>query len=213
MNTDALIDRLAEDAAPVRAGATVRVLLAGLGLGALVSSVLMVAWLGIRPDLGAAMQTAAYWMKFFYTLALAGFGFWTIERLSRPGAQAGLQGLFDVLPALLLAVVAYLQWSAAPVQEHHALMMGRSHTVCPWRIAILSLPIFASVFWSLQRLAPTKPVLAGAAAGLLAGAAGAFIYAFHCDESAAPFVLLWYTAGIALVGVAGGSLGRFLLRW
>jgi hypothetical protein len=92
-------------------------------------------------------------------------------------------------------------------------MMGRSHTVCPWRIAILSLPIFASVFWSLRRLAPTKPVLAGAAAGLLAGAAGAFVYAFHCDESAAPFVVLWYTVGIALVGLAGGLLGRFLLRW
>ena len=92
-------------------------------------------------------------------------------------------------------------------------MMGHSHTVCPWRIVILSLPVFASVFWSLQKLAPTRPVLAGAAAGLLAGAAGAFVYAFHCDESAAPFVVLWYTAGIALVGLAGGLIGRFLLRW
>jgi hypothetical protein len=213
MNTDALIERLTESVVPVRSLAVTRALLSGLGAGAIVSFVVMVAWLGIRPDLGAAMQTTAYWMKFFYTLALAGFGFWTVERLSRPGAQAGLQGLFDAMPVLLLAVVAYLQWSAAPVEEHRALMMGRSHTVCPWRIAILSLPIFASVFWSLQRLAPTKPVLAGAAAGLLAGAAGAFIYAFHCNESAAPFVALWYTVGIALVGVAGGLLGRFLLRW
>lgn len=213
MNTEALIDRLSEQFVPVRPGAVVRALLAGLGAGALVSFVTMAIWLGIRPDLGAAMQTTAYWMKFLYTLALAGFAFWTVERLSRPGARANLQGLFDAFPVLLLAVIAYLQWSAAPAEEHHALMMGRSHTVCPWRIAILSLPIFAGVFWSLRKLGPTKPVLAAAAAGLLAGAAGAFIYAFHCDESAAPFVVLWYTFGIALVGIAGGLLGRFLLRW
>jgi hypothetical protein len=213
MNTDALIERLSEHVAPVRAGTMVRVLLGSLGAGAFVSFAMMVIWLGIRPDLGAAMHTTAYWMKFFYTLALAGFGFWTVERLSRPGASAGLQGLLDMLPVLLLAVVAYLQWCAAPVEEHRALMMGHSHTVCTWRIVILSLPAFAGVFWSLRKLAPTKPALTGATAGLLAGAAGAFIYAFHCDESAAPFVALWYTFGIALVGMAGGLLGRFLLRW
>jgi len=213
MKTGTLIDRLSEHVAPVRPGMAVRTLLAGLGVSALVSFVTMMIWLGIRPDFHAAMHTPAYWMKFFYTLALAGLGFWTVERLSRPGARANLQGLFETLPVLLLAAVAYLQWSAAPVAEHHALMMGRSHTVCPGRIVILSLPFFVGLFWSLRKLAPTRPILTGAAAGLLAGAAGAFVYAFHCDESAAPFVVMWYTFGIALAGVAGGLLGRFLLRW
>jgi hypothetical protein len=55
--------------------------------------------------------------------------------------------------------------------------------------------------------------MTGAIAGLLAGATGAFIYAFHCDESAAPFVALWYTIGISLVGLLGAALGRILLRW
>ena len=50
-------------------------------------------------------------------------------------------------------------------------------------------------------------------AGLLAGAFGAWIYAFHCDESAAPFVIIWYTLGIAAIGALGGLLGRTLLRW
>ena len=213
MNTDTLIDRLSERAIPVGPAMAVWTLFAGLGAGALVSFVTMMIWLGLRPDLGAAMHTTAYWMKFFYTLALAGFGFWTVERLSRPGARANLQSLFETLPVLLLAAAAYLQWSAAPAAEHRGLMMGHSHTVCPWRIVILSLPVFVGVFWSLRKLAPTKPILAGAAGGLLSGAVGAFIYAFHCDESAAPFVALWYTFGIALVGVAGGLLGRFLLRW
>ncbi len=62
-------------------------------------------------------------------------------------------------------------------------------------------------------LAPTRPALAGAAAGLAAGALGAFIYAFHCDESAAAFVALWYTFGIVSVGAIGAVAGRVLLRW
>jgi hypothetical protein len=213
MKTDALIDRLSQDAAPVRGGAVAGALLGGLGAGAVASFVLMIAWLGIRPDLGAAMHTVMYWMKSSYTLALAGFAFWTVERLSRPGARAGLPGALELVPVLLLAAVAFLRWSSVPPQEHRLLLMGHSHTVCPWRIVALSLPVFAGVFWSLRRLAPTRPVVAGAAAGLLAGAAGAFIYAFHCDESTAPFVMVWYTVGIVLVGIAGGLLGRFLLRW
>jgi hypothetical protein len=91
--------------------------------------------------------------------------------------------------------------------------MGSSHQVCPWRITILALPIFVGVFWSLRTLAPTRSWISGAAAGLLAGAAGAFIYAFHCDESAAAFVALWYTIGIAAVGLLGAAVGRLLLRW
>jgi hypothetical protein len=92
-------------------------------------------------------------------------------------------------------------------------MMGASSNVCPWRIALLSLPLFAGAFWSLSKLAPTRPIVAGTMAGLLAGAFGAWIYAFHCDESAAPFVVIWYTLGIAAVGALGGALGRFVLRW
>jgi hypothetical protein len=65
----------------------------------------------------------------------------------------------------------------------------------------------------MRSLAPTRLTLAGAVAGLLAGAAGTFIYAFHCNESAAPFVVIWYTLGIAAVGVLGALMGRSLLRW
>ena len=80
-------------------------------------------------------------------------------------------------------------------------------------IAGLSLPLFAGLFWSLRRLAPTRLTQAGAAAGLLAGSAAATIYAFHCTESTATFIAIWYTAGIALTTLMGAALGRFLLRW
>ena len=91
--------------------------------------------------------------------------------------------------------------------------MGRSANVCAFLIALISLPLFAGVFWALRQLAPIRLTRAGAAAGLLAGATGATIYAFHCTESAAPFVAIWYTAGIALTTLIGAALGRWVLRW
>ena len=213
MKTDALIERLSDGVAPVGARAAARTLLTGLGAGALASIALMIVWLGIRPDLMQAMGTASYWMKFFYTLLFALSGLWTLERLSRPGARADTQAFVEALPFVLLALLAAMQLMSAPTSERMPLMMGGSADVCPWRIAILALPIFAGGFWSLRKLAPTRPVTAGAAAGLAAGALGAFIYAFHCTESAMPFVALWYTFGIAAVGILGAVLGRWALRW
>jgi hypothetical protein len=213
MNTDALIERLSQNAEPVRAGAVLRRLSLGVALGGAVSFVLMVAWLGIRPDLMTAMGTAAYWMKFLYTLLFAVSGLWTLERLSRPGASARSRMILEALPFAALAAWAAMRLMMAPADVRMPMLMGSSHQVCPWRIAILALPVFTGVFWSLRGLAPTRPWIAGAAAGLLAGAAGAFVYAFHCDENAAAFVALWYTLGIAAVGALGAFVGRLLLRW
>jgi hypothetical protein len=42
---------------------------------------------------------------------------------------------------------------------------------------------------------------------------GAFAYAFHCTDDAAPFVLVWYGIGIGLCGLAGRLLGPRALRW
>jgi len=42
---------------------------------------------------------------------------------------------------------------------------------------------------------------------------GIWIYSFHCDETAIPFLAVWYTLGIAAVGALGAVTGRSLLRW
>ncbi|HSV58580.1 MAG TPA: NrsF family protein, partial [Variovorax sp.] len=66
---------------------------------------------------------------------------------------------------------------------------------------------------ALKGLAPTRPALAGAAAGIMAGGAGATVYALHCPELAAPFLAVWYVAGMLIPVVAGALIGPRLLRW
>jgi hypothetical protein len=213
MRTDALIESLSARGAPVRRHAALRALALWTGLGIALSFALMLAWLGPRPDLAQAAATGPYWMKFFYTLLFAAGAFWTVERLARPGASSRAQMIVEALPFAILAALALARLMTAPPAMRMPMTMGGSSDVCPWRIAILALPILAGAILGLRRLAPTRPVLAGAAAGLFAGAAGAFVYAFHCGESTMPFVAVWYTLGIVVAGVIGAASGRLLLRW
>jgi hypothetical protein len=47
----------------------------------------------------------------------------------------------------------------------------------------------------------------------LAGAAGASVYAFHCVEYTAPFILIWYTSGMVVAALIGAGISRWALRW
>ena len=42
---------------------------------------------------------------------------------------------------------------------------------------------------------------------------GAAAYAFYCPDDSLPFIAIWYGAPIALITLAGASLGPRLLRW
>jgi hypothetical protein len=212
MRTDNLITLLAEELTPVCPGEVFRLLGLGLTGGMVVSAAIMVPWLGLRPDMSDAMMTTPFWIKFAYTLVLAVCGFWLVARQARAGAAApgAILGGALILAAMVGLAVMQLAPQDAP---RHALIMGASANVCTRNIFVLSLPIFAGLLWAMRQLAPTRLVLAGASAGLLAGAAGAWVYAFHCDESAAPFMAIWYTLGIAAAGLLGAAVGRWALRW
>jgi hypothetical protein len=213
VQTAELIDQLASEAAESRPRLALVRFSAVILAGCAASFIVMLAWLGIRPDLIAALFTTGYWIKFFYTLALAMLLFWLAERLARPAAAAARPARMLLIPLITIAAFAVAQLVEAAPQARTHLMMGASARLCPWRIIALSVPILIAAIVGMRRLAPTRPVAAGLAAGLLAGAAGAWIYAFHCDEGAAPFIAIWYTLGIAAVGALGCLSGKWMLRW
>ncbi len=213
MKTVDLIAALASDASPTSRHAVGRTLGLGLAVGLVVSVAMMVLWLGVRADLMHAMMTGPFWMKFAYALSVAVLGFGLIDRLARPDGEGGVFGPLILAPLAIMAALAGYQLVGAPEELRMKLMLGGSYQVCARNIVILSAPIFFGLFWALRALAPTRLILAGAVAGVLAGAAGTLIYAFHCTESAAPFVAIWYTLGIVAVGAFGALLGRSVLRW
>jgi hypothetical protein len=211
--TSEVIDALAGDLRPVAEGTVARTIALGVGGGLLVSAAMMLAWLGVRPDFAAAMTTGLFWVKFAYTLLLVAAGLSSVGRLARPAGQAQAASVAVIVLVAGIAILAGEQLAMAPRAERDHLILGATAETCPWNIMILSLPIFLGSVWALRRLAPTRLTIAGLAAGLGAGAAGAWIYSFHCGESAIPFVAVWYTLGIALMSLCGAISGRYLLRW
>lgn len=210
---DDLIDRLATDLRPVPRNLLDRRLALGLATGMLAAALLMLAWLGPRPDLATAIATPIFWAKFAFTLVLTIAGFAAARKLSRPAGRLRNAAIATVAIIAVTGIAGIVQMMNAAPGEVRNLIMGGSALLCPFYIVALSGPIYVVSILVMRRLAPTNLSAAGFAAGLLSGAAGAFVYAFHCTESGLPFITLWYTAGILATALIGAALGRYILRW
>ncbi len=213
MQTTDLIDRLASDLRPTSQRAAWKRLTIALSAGSVVA--LGAAWLslGLGNDFAAMLLTSSLWMKWAYALGVNAAALSLCVRLARPeGAPGALPFLLGV-PLLMLGAIALIEVAGVPADERRALWLGRTAAMCPWTIAALAIPIFVAVLLALRKLAPTRRRLTGFSAGCLAGAAAAGLYAIHCHETAAAFVVTWYTAGILLPGLVGVLIGSRVLRW
>ncbi len=212
MKTDELIAFLASGSAAVTRP-TGRHLGAALGWGLAGTVLLMALMLGIRADLSQAAHLPMFWAKLLVPAVGAAAAFCLVRRLAVPGMRVG--GAPVILGALLLLAWAgaALVLLSAPPSARSTLLLGYTWKTCTLNIGLLSLPLLGSALWSTAALAPTRPMLAGAAAGLLAGTGAAAIYALHCPEMSAPFLGLWYVLGVAVPTVAGAVIGSRMLRW
>ena len=213
MSLDELQARLVAELKPSPPHYVLRRLLAGAGAGAAVSAVLIVAVLGYRPDMPHAMVTNMFWIKLGYMLALAAVALWSAERLARPGEAGWGRTAWFALPLLLAVGLAAWRLAQAPPPMRHHMIMGDSARGCSWLIMAASIAPLIGLVWAVRGLAPTRLVRTGAIIGLAAGGVGAAAYALHCPEFTAPFLAVWYTAGVAGSGLVGALLGPVLLRW
>ncbi len=211
--TDEFLEKLVRDLRPVGRAPVWRRLVIGLLAGCAVALAGVVVLLGLRPDFWLAIHSAMFWVRLAYTLTFAGLGLWCIEKLARPAGDASRRLPWLLAPFAAIGILAALQMYFAPAPMRGRMVMGEPDSVCPWCILLSSLPVFAGLVWAMRGLAPTRPRLAGAVAGITAGAAGASLYALHSPESTAPFIAIWYTLGILLVGAMGAVLGPRILRW
>lgn len=135
------------------------------------------------------------------------------QRLSHPGMRLGAAAKAWAGPVIAMALLALLVWMDAAPADRPDMIFGMTWKVCSRNIAIVAAPVFAGVLWAMNGLAPTRLVLAGASAGMLAGAVGTVIYALHCQQVAAPFIFVWYGGGMLLCAAIGAVVGPMVLRW
>jgi hypothetical protein len=213
MKTDELIRLLAQDASPGPRHSGERRLATALLVGVPVALAWVQAAFGLRADLQTLMATAAFWQKVAMPLAVAVAGLAVVFRLGHPGAHPGRWWIGLWLPvALLWAWAVALLWQAEPAARL-PLVLGTTWRTCVVNVAATALPVAGALLWALHGLAPTRPALAGAAAGWLGGAVGACVYSLHCPEMAAPFIAVWYVLGMGLSAALGALAGWHWLRW
>lgn len=213
MNTNQLIAALATGASPIDPARVDRRFYVKLAGGAVLAVAAMLLLIGPRPDLAQASALPMFWIKLLFPASLAAAALVGLRRLSYPGMRLGRVPAAVALPVALVWLMAALVLLGAPAGERLPLVLGETWRECPVTITLLSVPAFALAFWAARELAPTRLPLAGAAAGLFAGAAAAFAYAIHCPETEAPFLAVWYALGMLIPTMAGALLGRRLLHW
>lgn len=213
LTTNDLISALAADVAAIGPRWAERRIARGTAIGGGLALALLIAWLGLRPDLVEALHGTTFWMKSAYTASLAGFAIATMIALGRPDRRSSRADWLLLLPVALLAAVAGPEYLRAPPADRGTMWLGHSWRSCSASVVLLAMPILGGLIWAFRRLAPADPRRAGAAAGLAAGALAATVYGLACPETSAAFVLTWYSLGIVASGALGHMIGGRLLRW
>ncbi len=211
MKTDDLIRVMANDTVGARTSLVGR--MAALAIGIVAGAALLAATLGVRPDVGLAVQTWRFVFKVAVVATGAGGALWACARLVHPDARLRDAAAGFVLAPALLAVAVACELLAAPPAEWYARAIGTYARTCLVAVPLLSLLSLATVLAAMRTGAPRSPTAAGAVAGLLAGAIGATLYAAHCPDDSPLFLAIWYPLAVAVVVLLGAIVGNRLLRW
>lgn len=169
--------------------------------------------IGPRSDIMIAMHTMRFLSKFVFTIVLAGTAFALIHALSTPGTSTGKVAAWMAAAPLLVLVAVVLELFTVPEAQWGTRLVGSNMMICMGFIPLIGIGPLAIFLWMLRYGAPTRPVLAGAVAGLLAGGLAATFYAAHCVDDSPLFVATWYTVAIIILTALGALGGRLFVRW
>ena len=213
MKTDELINMLGTNLEPVKGGELRNALMIALAVGAAAASCVMLAILGWPTDALGGGNPGRKILTLAFALGLVSAGASFLIGSARPG-EPGRK------PLILIGVLFLALSSAggvALVLAHPAawsgMVFGPQWAACLICIPLFAVVPFASLIWALRKGAPTNLMRTGAIAGLVAGALGAAVFAFHHPGGSIPFIALWYGGSILLCALVGAILGSRLLRW
>jgi hypothetical protein len=191
-----------------------RQILAGaIALGSIIATAAFLFWIGVRPDIGQAIETARFLFKFVVTLSLATAAAGLLSRLATPGVSAGFWAWTWLAAPVLLVVAVMVELIVMPAATWWPRLVGTNARFCLMLIPFLSIGPLACIMLALRQGAPTKPGLTGAVAGLVASGIAGTLYASHCTDDSPLFVATWYSLAIGVVTLVGYVIGSRWLRW
>ena len=212
MDTNELIRTLAADARrPATPLSTAW--WAATGLAIALAAAAFFAMLGPRPDIATAAETYRFLFKFLVTITLAASAFSSARALSRPGENWRKAILYLAVAPALIAMAVIVELFTLPSDSWSATLIGTNSIACLTYIPLIGIGPLAIFLWTLHYGAPTRPALAGAVAGLLAGGIAATFYAAKCTDDSPLFIATWYTLAITALAILGAASANWFARW
>jgi hypothetical protein len=212
MKTDELIRVLAADP-EVDKTPLALALVYGLLPGIVVSAVLYGLLLGPLPHLAELIRQPRIVFKIVYPLALFACAGPLALRLARPTGEPRPLMILLLILLLVLAAAVATELLVVPRDLWRVRLIGHNALFCMVMIPLLAAAPLTGALVALHRGAPRNPSLAGAGAGLVAGAFAATLYATHCPDDSPLFVATWYVLAILIVMTVGAIAGSRFLRW
>ena len=213
MKTDELINMLGTNLDPVKGGELRNTLMIALAVGAAATLCLMLVTFGLPAHALGGGYSGLKVLALAFTLGLVSAGASFLIRSARPGEPG--RKLLMLIGLLFFAILS--AGFVALVLVHPAawggMVFGPRWAACLICIPLFAVAPFASLVWGLRKGAPTNLMRTGTIAGLVAGALGATVFAFHHSSGSIPFIALWYGGPILLCALVGAILGPRLLRW
>ena len=212
METHELIKALAADTR--RPGLPIKTVWWSTALFAvLVAGLVFAVLLGPRADIADAVQTVRFCFKFVVTIALAATAFGLVRLLSIPEVKPGnLLPYLAIAPALAFLGVI-IELIVVPSGLWSTRLVGANSLVCLTFIPTIGVGPLMLFLLVLRYGAPSHPGLAGAVAGLSAGAIAATFYASHCTDDSPLFVVTWYPIAFAVLALVGSVSAHRIARW
>jgi hypothetical protein len=207
MSNDALILDLAAGLAPVKRRSALRDGLWLLAL-AVIELVLLLSVGAMRPDMGRVILSPFMVWKIGSLALLAGLSCTMAMRSFAPPALPR-RGLRIVLGLAGLAMIGGL-FLASSVDRGRSLLdrLAPVHgLLCAVSIIVLSLPMMAVLAVLMRRAAPVHPGQSALASGFAASTCGALVFTICCPMNDPLYIVVWYSAGVAVVT----ALTRWLL--
>jgi hypothetical protein len=184
-----------------------------VGISISVAALVFFNVLGLRPDIAAAVETPRFLFKFLVSITLAASAYSCVRVLSQPGENWRNAILCLAAAPALISLAVVVELFTLPSDTWSATLIGTNSIVCLTYIPLIGIGPLAIFLWTLQYGAPTRPALAGAVAGLLAGGIAATFYAAQCTDDSPLFVATWYTIAITILAILGAVGASRFARW
>jgi hypothetical protein len=209
---DALLDQLATDLEPVKP-LDDRPTLLLLSTLLLLAGLLVLTWLGARPDLIVMQPQPMFLLRCGTLLVLAVVCVAAVVTQAHPGVGRNSQGWkVAAVMAALFPLVGAAMAVVDPAQAK-AMMAMPTGWQC-LRMSLMTGTLCAvPMVLHLRRGAPVAPERAGLLVGLASGSLGALAYNLHCPFDSVVYIGLWYGVAIAVATVAGRLVVPRLIRW